>query len=175
MARSPFSVEPITVYVNGSPIPVPHRTAAVWVDAMHRRNGPGGMLLELCREKTADVLREALITGDITAEQVVAASQDLMQQAIPYKWWESSRLLLLSASTDVLGRTVVKGIDPWDLTAAQWCTGIYTLCTEHADEQGKFKFDAMLATPPAGIEDDDFGDDSFDAMVAQARRMPGMG
>lgn len=174
-SRSPFSQDPIVVAVGSHRVHVPHRNAAEWVDAMQRRNGPGGVLLELCRENTHDILKDALITGDVSAQDVVEASHRLIETAIPYRWWEATRLLVLSADTGVLGRTVLAGMDPWELTAAQWCAGVYAICTEHADEKGKFKFDAMLSNPPEGVDDDSWGEESFDAMVAQARRMPGMG
>ena len=75
----------------------------------------------------------------------------------------------------ILGRTVAVGMDPWELTAAQWCAGVYHICTEHADARGKMKFDASLSQPPPGIKDDsDWGAESIESMLAQARQMPGM-
>lgn len=173
--RSPFAQEPIVVPLAGESVSVPHRNAAEWVTAAYQRNGPGGMLLELCRETTRSILRDELISGSVTVEQIADASHTLMQEAIPYRWWESTRLLLVSGDPSVLGRTVVAGMDPWELTAAQWCAGIYTICTEHADDKGRLKFDAMLSQAPAGYEDDSWGEESFTAMINEARRMPGMG
>ena len=152
--RSPFAQEPIVVPLAGESVSVPHRNAADWVAAAYQRNGPGGMLLELCRETTRSILRDELISGSVTVEQIAEASHQLMQEAIPYRWWEATRLLLVSGDPSVLGRTVVAGMDPWE---------------------GRLKFDAMLSQAPAGYEDDSWGEESFTAMINEARRMPGMG
>lgn len=174
--RSPFSQDHIVVPLAGELVSVPHRNAAEWVNALHARLGPGGMLLGLVRENTREAIREDLVVGDLEADQLIEASHKLIETATDWKWWEAVRLLAVSADTQVLGRTVVKGMDPWELTVAQWCAGVYMLCTEHADEKGRMKFDAQLSTPPAGVEDDDsWGDMSFEAMVNQARNTPGMG
>lgn len=173
--RSPFAQDPIIVPLAGERVTVPHRNAAEWVDAAHTRLGPGGMLLALVREGTRENLRDALVAGDLEADQLSEASHELIQTATDWKWWEATRLLLVSADTQVLGRTVARGMDPWVLTVAQWCAGVYFLCTEHADDKGRMKFDAQLSTPPAGVEDDDeWGNVSFESMVSQARNMPGM-
>lgn len=174
--RPPFSDDPIILEMAGERVAVPHRNAAEWVNAMHVSGAPGTLILTLAREASRDVILDELAVGSLEPDQLAAASYELLVQAVPhYRWWATARLLLLSAKPEILGRTVLKGMDPWSLSVAQWVTGIYAMATEHADEKDRFKFDAQLQTPPVGVEDDDWGDESFEAMVASARRLPGMG
>ena len=175
-SRTPFSDDALTVDLGGERVAIPHRNAVEWINAIHGPQSVAGLVVILARETSRELILDALSTGDLENEQLSKASYDLLKMAAPfYSWWVTAKLLILSGKPEVLGRTVLAGMDPWSLTVAQWVTAIYALLTEHADEKGRFKFDAMLQTPPAGIEDDDWGDESFDAMVAQARRMPGMG
>lgn len=161
--------------VAGRPFTVRRPSAAEWVEAMLCGQGPDGLLLELADRADAEELKDALAVGNLEPHHVTEASHELLTEAIPYKWWESARLLILSSRADIVGRTVVAGMDPWKLTPAQWCAGVYRLCTENMDEKGLFKFDAAISSPPAGVDDMEWGEESFDVMVAQARQMPGMG
>lgn len=173
--RPPFSDDPITVDLGGERVMVPHRNAAEWINAIHGPQSVPGLVVVLARETSSELILDALGNGDLENEQLAAASYELLVQAVPfYRWWVTARLLMVSSKPDVLGRTVLAGMDPWTLTVAQWVAAVYVLLTKNADEKGKFKFDAQLEATPAGVEDDDWGDESFDAMVAQARQMPGM-
>lgn len=174
--RSPFSDAPIVVHVGEQPVEIPHRNAAEWINAVHAANGPGALVVFLARENTSEIVKDELAAGLITLEEIQEASLDLIREAVPYQWWKTVRLMFLSGRPEVLGRTVMHGMDPWELGISQWCAGVYALCTENSDDRGRLKFDASLESRPAGVEDDDVrGDESFDALVNQARNMPGMG
>jgi len=155
-----------------SEIHVPYRSAAEWIETLD--GGPMRTLIGLARETSSEYLLESMAAGLCTSEELASAAYDLYQQAIPFKWWEGYRLLAVSAQKEVMGRIALAGLDPYDMTAGVWCCAVYSLLTKDAEAKDKFKFDAQLSTPPDGIEDDDWGDNSFDTMVAQARAMPGM-
>lgn len=176
-SRSPFSQEPIQIWVGSYSCVIPHRNAAEWINALSLSDGPNMAAVNLARETSREILLDQMAAGEITTEEVAEASWSLLATGTGYKWWEGARLLLGSSNPSILGRTVVTGMDPWTLTAAQWCAGVYQLCTEEADDRGRLKFDASLSMPPQGIQDDDdsWGAQSLGDMMAQARQMPGMG
>lgn len=154
---------------------IPHRNAAEWVNAITADAGPNMLVVALARDLTRDVILDDLAVGQLNEDDLAQASWSLLAQGTGMSWWEGARLLLASQNNGILGRTVASGMDPWELTAAQWCAGVYFLCTEHADERGRIKFDATLSQPPAGIKDEsDWGSESIESMLAQARQMPGM-
>lgn len=153
-------------------VQVPYRSAEAWISAL-RESGPGTVLLSLVRQTASESLFEAMVDGKLDHRKVAEASYTLIECATGRKWWEAVRLLEASIRPDVLGRTVLAGMDPWSLTPGQWCAGVYAIFTEGLDKNALFKFEAMLGDPPAGVEDDDWATEDFDAMVAAARSMPG--
>lgn len=161
-----------TVPVMGQSIRVPFRPAEAWVSALGR-GGVETLLLDLAQPASSEVLIDGMATGDLDHAGVAGASQKLIEYATGRRWWEAVRLLQASVRPDVLGRTVLAGMDPWSLTPGQWCAGVYAIFTDGLDKDGLFKFDAMLGDPPEGVDEDDWADEDFDAMVAAARAMPG--
>lgn len=167
------------------PVVVSARTAAEWVNAtrsrVHASAGSAGMLLVLATSGTRGTLLTALAKREVTADDVARAMGEALEQQIPgspgapLRWWESYRLLDLSASASVAGRMVLAGVDPHGLTPAAWCYAVLEEVTKGMDSKQRFRFDAELSAPPPGVEDDmSWGAMSFDEMVAQARNTPGM-
>ncbi len=184
---SPFESKAGSFLVgNQVPVVVPARTAAEWVNAtrsrVHTAAGSAGMLLVLATPGTRSRLLAALARREVTADDVAHAMGGALEQQIPgspgapLRWWESYRLLDLSASASIAGRMVLAGVDPHRLTPAAWCYAVLEEVTRGMDEKQRFRFDAELSVPPPGVEDDDmsWGAMSFDEMVAQARNTPGM-
>lgn len=175
-AVSPFYRGSLPVSVAGYRFTVPYKHAADWTMAMDEGNGPYDCLLPLLDWRDRDSLLDGLATGAIAADDLHAASHRLADECAPYRWWETYRLLMVATRPTVLGRTVAAGMNPYNLTLAQWTAGVFWLLTEHLDAPGRFKFEAQLADPPAGIDDgDDWAYQDFEQMVAQARAMPGQG
>jgi hypothetical protein len=176
VTASPYSRAPVAVELCGVRIVVPYRSAAEWVAVLGSAQDPATLLLNLAREATRESVLNELVTGEITAKQLTDASYELMRAAVPgFHWWETYRLLDVSATHNVVGRATLAGLDPWVLTAAQWCSAIYVMLRENTDDSGRLKFDHALSTPPLGVEDDGWGDMSMNEMVNAARNMPGMG
>jgi hypothetical protein len=171
MAEIGFRRESIPVEVGGNRVVVPYRCADEWLSTLN--GNPISTLLALVRETTSEDLISGLAAGEITPEQLAKASYSLFEQACPYKWWESYRLLLTSTSRDTVGRMALAGLDPAKMSVGVWCCATYAILTKGADQKERFKFDGQLSIPPEGIEDD-WEDDSFNTMVQQARTMPGM-
>jgi hypothetical protein len=171
---NPFRRDPVVVEAKGfGVVAIPYAPASDWIMAV-LTGGPDTMVHTLCRAKDRAPLIDALINDVITAEDLSQASYDALDSVAPFRWWETTRLIMLSAAQAFTGRTVVAGMDPSALTIGQWCAGVYHLATENADDKGKFKFDAMLSDPPAGVEDDDdWGTGDSAALFAAARSMPG--
>lgn len=173
--RSPYTRAPLTVTVGGTfDVHTEPAWAAEWIECVISSAGTSALLVGLTDDDTGERLMGALLAGRVTVEEVQQGSYDLLGAASPYKWWKTARLLALSAREDIAGHLTLAGLDPWRLTAAQWVTAVYALCTKGADAKARFKFDAPLDDPPAGVVDDAWmSEDDFAAMVAQARNMPG--
>lgn len=161
-----------TVPLADQTVRVPYRPAEAWITTL-QESGPGTVLLSLARTGASERLVDAMVDGTVDHVSVADASHKLIEYATGRRWWEAVRLLQASVRPDVLGRTVLAGMDPWSLTPGQWCAGVYTIFTDGLDKDGLFKFDAMLGDPPEGVDEDDWVTEDFDAMVAAARAMPG--
>lgn len=174
MTASPYARHPITVDLRSLPVTVPYHPAADWIAATSAVTGPSGVLAHLAED--TDTILDALASGDTTDQQLTDASYALLRAAVPdFNWWETYRLLQLSNDRLVTGRCALAALDPWALTAAQWCAAVYVLLKQGADPKDQFKFDAALSTPPEGVDDGDWGDMAFDEMVSAARSTPGIG
>lgn len=173
--RSPYARAPLTAMVGGSvELSIPFAWAAEWVECVLSPAGTSALLVGLAPNGEGDRLVNILISEGVTVAQLQQASYDLLGAASPYKWWKTARLLALSSRDDIAGHLTLAGLDPWNLTVAQWVTAVYALCTKGADAKARFKFDAPLDDPPAGIVDDQWmSEDNFAAMVAAARSAPG--
>lgn len=171
MPETGWRRDAITVDLSGYDVIVPYRSAADWLDTLD--GNPVKTLLALVRESVADSIMNDLAAGETTGPELAKAAYSLFEQAIPFKWWESYRLLLTSQSRETMGRLALAGLDPSSMSVGVWTCATYALLTKGADAKDKAKFDGQLSIPPDGVEDD-WEDESFDAMVAQARAMPGM-
>lgn len=178
---TPFAREPVRVTIARERVLLPYHPAAAWIDAVCASSGPSGALLPLLNTADRTRLIGSLARGHVTADQTATAFYDALRTAIPghpddpMAWWESYRLLVLSTSPAAAGRMLLAGVDPWAQAPAAWCYALYELMTKGLEAKDKFRFDAELKSPPAGVADDDWGDMGFDQMVAAARSTPGMG
>jgi hypothetical protein len=171
MAEIGWSRGAITLDLAGYDVVVPYRSADVWLESL--TGNPVNTLLALVRETTAEILMSELASGEMTGEELAKASYSLFEQAIPFKWWEGYRLLMLSTTREVVGGMTLAGVDPAKISVGVWVSAVYAMLTQNADSKAKGKFDMQLSIPPEGIEDDG-DDDIFNTMVQQARTMPGM-
>lgn len=172
---NPYAREPIGVVLGGLEIRVPWAAADRWIVCATSSSGPIGVLTGLAGEDdVAEEITNRVLDGRVSPEAATAASYDLLGQAVPYKWWKTVRLLSISNRDDIAGHMVLSGVDPRELTVAQWCMAVYVLLTRNADTKDQFKTDVALDDPPPGVSDDDWMDESdFHDMVSQARAMPG--
>lgn len=175
MSRDPFAREPQRVTIAATRVTLPYNPAAAWIGAVCGTTTTAGALLPLLAEGDRGAVIGRLARGTLPADAVASALYEALRTAVPeLAWWETYRLLALSAQPSPAGRMLLAGLDPWQLPVAAWCYALYELMVTGASERDRFRFDAQLKTPPAGV-DDDFGDMDFDQMVAAARSTPGMG
>lgn len=178
---NPFAREPVRITIAREQVTLPYHPAADWIAAATTSTGPSGALIPLLPDNMRPVIVTLMARGTITADQTATAFYDALRTTIPggtnqpYAWWESYRLLALSTDPAAAGRMLLAGLDPWQQTPAAWCYALYELMTRGLEAKDKFRFDAQLKTPPAGVDDDDWGDMDFDQMVSAARSTPGIG
>lgn len=169
---NPYAREAYTVRLGDLDIRAPWSAADRWITCVTA--SPLAILAGLAESPEDLIVVERLIDGVLTLEEVSAAAYKLLEQAVPYRWWKTVRLLSLSTRDDIAGHLTLAGLDPRDLTVAQWCAAVYVLVTRNADTKEKFKTDAEFDAPPPGVVDDQWiSDDEFNAMVESARAMPG--
>lgn len=174
MTEIGYATGPIGHDIAGIRVAIPYQPAAEWVEACAMATDISGVVFQLASRNSVDQLTNAMVNDRITAEDVAKGAGEVLERVSPYRWWVTYRLFLLSRQAAVMGRIVLAGLDPWKLSPAMWATGVYALLTENASETDRFKFDAQLETPPPGVDDDGWGADDFESMVASARAMPGM-
>jgi hypothetical protein len=118
-----------------------------------------------------DVMAEEVWSHPQAVDNMTRESLRLLSEATGRHWWEASRLMKTSLGTEVLGRLVLAGLDPWQRSIGEWCAATYALCAKGLDEKGRLKLDFQLAVPPSGFEDawdDDGGDDPAAVQAAIA-------
>lgn len=170
---SPYDREQLWVVVAGQHRRVP-REAAPWISCVLAPTGVTSLVVGLGDDRWGEWMLSGIADGTVPLEEVRDAAYELLGTASPYKWWKTARLLALSSRDDIAGHLTLAGLDPWNLTVAQWVTAVYALLTKNADAKAKFKIDAPLDDPPAGVVDDEWmSEEAFAAMVAQARNSPG--
>lgn len=148
---------PVTVTIAGTRVRLPYRPAAEWVAAVEDLSRLAGTLAD-------DEGRSAIV--DLVLEHASAVTElrresyRILAEATGRKWWEAGRLISTSVGTEVLGRMVLAGVDPWSRSVGEWVAAVYALCTKGQDEKGRLRFDFMLSLPPPDYEDEwDDGDD----------------
>lgn len=170
---SPYDDSPVSLFVAERHVLI-ERVAAPWISCVLAPTGVTALVVGLKDDEWGGWVLAALSSGLAPVEEVKQAAYDLLAEVSPYKWWKTARLLALSSRDDIAGHLTLAGVNPWDCTVAQWVTAVYALLTKGADAKGKFKIDAPLDDPPAGIIDDTWlSDEDFAAMVAAARTAPG--
>lgn len=171
-ASDPYARTAVSTPLGGREIVAPWAPADRWVSCVVL--SPLSILSGLTSDADGSFVVDQVLEGVITPEQVSQAAYALLEDAVPYRWWKTVRLLSLSTRDDIAGHLTLAGLDPRNLTVAQWCMAVYTLVTRNSDAKEKFKTDAEFDAPPEGVEVNDWiSDDDFNAMVAQARAMPG--
>lgn len=168
----PYRRDALSVDVGDLTVVVPWSPANRWITCVVA--SPLTILSGLTNDADGTAVVDRLIEGGITPEQIASAAYTLLEQATPYRWWKTVRLLSLSTRDDIAGHLTLAGIDPRSLTVAQWATAVYTLVTRNCDTKEKFKVDVEFDAPPPGVVENDWiSDEDFNAMVASARAMPG--
>lgn len=161
--------EPVTLTVAGATFTLPYQPAAVWVGALDRIHILGALLAS---DADRDALATLILDDPRALDDLKAESLRILGEATGRKWWESGRLLATSTSTEVLGRLVLAGADPWTRSVGEWAAAVYALCMENKDQKDRDKFDFTLGLPPPGYDDEwddglpDLGD--LAAQYAQA-------
>lgn len=161
---------PVPVTIGGREFQLPYRPAAEWAAGMERLDF---LVAHLADVDVRDALVDLRIGQPSVRGELRTESLRILGEQTGRKWWEAGRLLTTSASPEVLGHLTLAGVDPWTVSVGQWCAAVYALCTKHADEKGRMKFDFQLAVPPPGYEDewDDGADDSEQIAAAVAGLM----
>jgi hypothetical protein len=165
--------EPAELDIAGTLYEIPWRTAAEWLAVLDQGRVHSVAVKLMGPEDRENVLM-ALVDGELGQKDLADASYKLMKEVTGWSWWECYRLATLPTDPSILGRLTLAGVRAREVSLVEWCAAVYALCTKDAKAEDVFKFDAMLAAPPPGFEDDWEDEQSFDDMVRAARAMPGV-
>ena len=159
--------DPVTITVSGVRVRIPYRPAAEWARALTHLEMLAALLAD---ERGKETLTDLVLEYPQAVDELRAESLRILGEAGGRAWWEVGRLLATSAGTEILGRLVLSGADPWTRSVGEWCAATYALCVKGQDEKGRLRFDFSLSIPPAGYEDewDDGIDDPAATMAAVA-------
>lgn len=144
---------------------LPWRPAAEWVSHLDHLHV---LAARLADQEGRNTLARTIARNPAAAEELKDESLRILTEATGRKWWESGRLLATSADTEVLGRLVLAGVDPWQRSAGEWAAAVYALCLKDQDQKGRDKFEFTLSLPPPGYEEQwDDGLPDLDELAAQ--------
>lgn len=161
---APLLREPLAITVAGTRLLIPYRPAAMWAAGLDRLNFLAGVLAD---EKGREVLADLVLEYPQAVDELRRESFWILGESAGRKWWEVARLLTTSAQSEVLGRLVLAGVDPWSRSVGEWCAATYALCVKGQDEKGRLRFDFSLSIPPPEFEDEwDDGDVDPAAVMA---------
>ena len=154
------------VRVGGRSFHLPFHPAGKWVSETDRLD----VLVSRLAEPDDHAAMVAMVEQDVPGvrDDLKKESQRVLEEATGRRWWEAGRLISTSVGTEVLGRMVLSGADPWARSIGEWVAAAYALCVKGQDEKGRIRFDFMLSVPPLGYEDawDDEGEDPEAAQAA---------
>ena len=165
----PLRRGPVAITVAGTRFLIPYRPAAVWAEALGHHLG--SLAAALADPEDRDEMAELLMENPHARADLERESLRILGEAAGRNWWEAGRLVNTSTGSEVLGRMVLAGVDPWARTVGEWCAAVYALCVKGQDEKGRVKFDFTLSVPPPGYEDawDDGGSSDPAAFLASLK------
>lgn len=157
--RAPLSRAPVRARVGGYEFWIPYRPAARWSDEAFPLDS---MVARMADQESRDALVDVLMTQPGAAAEMAAESRRVLLLVSGWRWWEAQKLIRTAIGSEVLGRLVLAGVDPWQRTLGEWCAATYALCAKGADARERLKLDFSLSIPPPGAEGewDDDGDDA---------------
>lgn len=160
----PILRRPMTVTVAGRRTVVPFRPAAEWAAALDKLYVLAGILAE---GEDQGALVDLILDDEQAVADLKRESLRILEEASGRKWWEAARLLNASVQSELLGRLVLSGVDPWARSVGEWCAAVYALCVKGQDEKGRLKFDFSLSIPPPDFEDE-WDDGNVDPSVVMS-------
>jgi|SRR5690349_18537125 len=162
LSRSALEAE-----VAGRRVHLPYAPAAVWIQ---HHNPLSLIVFHLADPAGQDAIRDGVAEGYQAVRDMEQEGRRILGQVVGRKWYQAQKLISASAGTEVLGRLLLAGLDPWQRSIGEWCAATYALHVKGLDQKERAKLDFSLALPPRGAEDewDDEGSDPEATMNAMA-------
>lgn len=168
----------LEVDLAGDTFTVPPRPAVEWFLAILDEDVPLPLIPGLMDPAAEERIGNLLLDGDITPDDIVTRSRELLTAAAGRPWWEADRLIRSSgASWHIIGGELTRlGVDLNTVSLAAALNAIYVICTRTMDEKERNKFDIDLRMPPVGVEgvkaedlyDQRAAESAFAALMGQA-------
>lgn len=157
---------------------VPARPAVDWFLAILSEDVPLPLIPGMMDADAEEEITDMLLAGEITPDEVVKRSRELLTAAAGRPWWEADRLIRSSAASwNIIGGELTRlGVDLHAVSLAAALNAIYVICVRTMDEKERNKFDIDLRLPPIGVDgvdteemyDERAATDAFLALMGQA-------
>lgn len=169
----------LEVELAGETFVVPPRPAVEWFLAILDEDVPLPLIPGLMDDDAEERVGDLLLEGELTTQEIVDRSRELLTEAAGRPWWEADRLIRSSgASWNIIGGELTRlGVDLGTVSLAAALNAIYVICVRTMDEKERNKFDVDLRLPPIGIEgvkpedlyDQRAAESAFATLMGQAR------
>jgi hypothetical protein len=153
-ALAALKIWALDVDLGGQTFTVPALPAADWFLAILAEDVPLPLIPGLLDGEAEGEITDMLLAGEITPDDVIKRSRELLTAAAGRPWWEADRLIRSSAASwNIIGGELTRlGVDLHAVSLAAALNAIYVICVRTMDEKERNKFDIELRVPPVGVE-----------------------
>jgi hypothetical protein len=169
----------LTIELDGEVYTVPPRTAPEWLAALATDDPMGLFPGLLADDDDFAWVVDRLLTEPDFPDKLTRVSRKLLGAATGRDWWVADRLVQIARVNwgVISGHLALNGGDISRMDIATFVNAVYAWCIRNAEQDKVDDFDAKLALPPAGVDDDEFDDEGAgdDFMAMMNRGGMGMG
>jgi hypothetical protein len=146
---------------------IPALRATPWLLAV-LEGSPLAVVPGLLADETA--LDDLLLDGLIDVAELTAAAHAAVEAAAGVRWWVAERLTASIAGTALGGELVLRGVDPDRVSLGAYLLAGWRRAVTLMSERDRFRWEAELERPPAGVS----VDEAYDAAEGEALFMAAM-
>lgn len=148
---------------------VPARPAVDWFLAILAEDVPLPLIPGMMNADAEEQIADMLLAGEITPDDIISRTRELLTDAAGRPWWEADRLVRSSAASwNIIGGELIRlGVDLGAVSLAAALNAIYVICVRTMDEKERNKFDIDLRMAPIGVEGVQ-PEEMYDAKAAEA-------
>lgn len=147
-----LGVWPVTVEIGQGTYRIPGTPAIGWIVPILGEDWLAivpGMV-----DDESDLLSDALLDGDVSAEDCVNAARDAISAASGMAWWAAMRLVLSATQyPDISGELVARRIDAREVSLGAYTCATYWILARSCQGSKKYlaELNSRIEAPPPGV------------------------